>query len=219
MIISHKHKFIFIHIPKCAGSTISYSLLNNLYFELPRKDDWRYNELSTKTAEVFQTNPNQGNSANLKQHDTFKTINDYFMKNKLNINSYFKFSFMRNPWERRVSQYKYAKKMAEQTGEDWAIEISLMSFYEFITDRNDSQLNWVNNKKNSVAVDFLGSGRNLQEDFNIICDQIGIPKQELPHKNATKHKHYTEYYDEETKQIVANKCAKDIEYFGYKFGE
>lgn len=219
MIISHKHKFIFIHIPKCAGSTITYSLLNNLYFELPRKDDWRYNELSTKTAEVFQTNPKQGNSANLKQHDTFKTINDYYKKNKLNINSYFKFSFMRNPWERRVSQYKYAKKMAEQTGADWAMEISLMSFYEFITDRNDSQLNWVNNKKNSVAVDFLSSSRNLQEDFNIICDKIGIPKQKLPHKNATKHKHYTEYYNDETRQIIAEKCAKDIEYFNYKFGE
>lgn len=219
MIISHKHKFIFIHIPKCAGSTITYSLLNNLYFELPRKDDWRYNELSTKTAEVFQINPKKGNSANLKQHDTFKTINDYYKKNKLNINSYFKFSFMRNPWERRVSQYKYAKKMAEQTGADWAMEISLMSFYEFITDRNDSQLNWVNNKKNSVAVDFLSSSRNLQEDFDIICDKIGIPKQKLPHKNATKHKRYTEYYNDETRQIIAEKCAKDIEYFNYKFGE
>ena len=46
MIISHKHKFIFIHIPKCAGSTISYSLLNNLYFELPREEDWKYDKKS-----------------------------------------------------------------------------------------------------------------------------------------------------------------------------
>ena len=219
MIISHKHKFIFIHIPKCAGSTITFSLLNNLYFKLPRKEDWRYNELSPKTAEVFQTNPNQGNLTNLEQHDTFKTINDYFEKNKLNINDYFKFSFMRNPWERRLSQYKYAQKMAKQKGEDWAKKISLMSFYEFITERNDSQLNWVSDEKDNVAVDFLGSGKNIQKEFDIICDKIKIPRQELPHKNATKHKCYTEYYDEETKQIVANKCAKDIEYFGYEFGK
>ena len=219
MIISHKHKFIFIHIPKCAGSTITYSLLNNLYFKLPRKEDWKYDKLSPKTAEVFQTNPVQGNSANLKQHDTFKTINDYFEKNKLNIDDYFKFSFMRNPWERRISQYQYAKRMAKQTGQDWAIKISLMSFFEFITKRNDSQLNWVCNKKNDVAVDFLGSGRNLQQEFNKICKKIGIPHQKLQHKNATEHKHYTEYYDDETRQIIANNCAKDIEYFGYKFGE
>jgi len=232
MVISHKHKFIFIHIPKCAGNTICYSLLNNLYFDTKndifnlnaykdRKNKvLNYTYLNTNTAQVFKNVKNQGNSTGLKQHDKLKKLKDYLNKKNLNINDYFKFSFMRNPWARRVSQHQFAKKLAKiNKGGKWAAKISKMSFYEFITKRNDSQLNWVSDEKDNIAVDFLGSSKNLQNEFNFVCEKIGISRIHLPHRNVTKHKHYTEYYDDETRQIVAEKCAKDIEYFNYKFGE
>ena len=139
---------------------------------------------------------------------------------------YFKFTIVRNPWDRILSFY-----LNKIHGKDVYTE-NYSSFSECKTLRDTISILMTKNLKDcdvhyqlqiecfpSDNIDFIGRFENLQHDFNIICDKIGIPRQQLPHKNKSKHKSYTEYYDEETKSIVAEKYAKDIEYFGYKFGE
>ena len=138
---------------------------------------------------------------------------DYVTKYGLDTcKKYFVFTFIRNPWDRAISRIMYRNKRFNRP-----MEISL----ELL--RKEGGINrplcdylFFNKTR---EVNFIGRFETLQQDFNTICDKIEIPRQQLPHKNKTKHKHYTEYYDDETKQIVAEKYAKDIEYFGYKFGE
>lgn len=190
-MINHKHKFIFTHIPKCAGSSIHESLGG-------------------------------------KGYSNHKTLEEDLMTSK-QAKHYFKFTFVRNPWDRFISAYFYFKKYGRDGNGDVKmgnIVNRYNSFKDFVLNFNKipasdwvyphfkEQINWVCGNH-----DFIGKSENLQQDFNIICEKIGIPKQQLLHTNKSNHKHYTDYYDDETRQIVAEKYAKDIQCFNYKFGE
>ena len=222
-MISHKHKFIFVEFPK-TGTTSVGGVLKN----------------------YCETETNESADSLYWKHAQPKTIKELFEKEnkKDEWKHYFKFTFTRNPFDRVVSYWNYIHKslemykaMCEEKGLDWKPDhYHWIEFCQKVTSKCKSFKEYIKYTSNGVAtgldtvfslshdgnekfVDFIGRFENLQEDFDIVCDKIGILKQKLPHKNKTKHKHYTEYYDDETKQIVAEKYAKDIEYFGYEFGE
>jgi hypothetical protein len=206
-MISHKHKFIFVHIPKTAGTTITSSL--EAFCEILPMED--------RTSPYYF-------------HKTATETHEYFVSQNWNYSDYFKFAFVRNPWDRTVSLYHYLNKRYKRLLERDALHedtyckqiANINSFNDFIGNIDKfipSSYEKYYMVNGTIAVNFIGKLENLQEDFNIVCDKIGIPQQKLPHKNSTKHNHYSEYYDDATKQIVAEKYAKDIEYFGYKFGE
>jgi chondroitin 4-sulfotransferase 11 len=141
-------------------------------------------------------------------------------------NSYFKFTFVRNPWDRLVSQYSFRRQLAIRT-----VRCDLMDNFKdwakcaYHPDRKvkrkikkKNQLDWIIDKKGNIAVDFVGRFENINEDWKKICTKLSIDLK-LPHANKSKHKHYTEYYDDELIELVRNKFKKDIKYFGYEYGE
>jgi len=204
-MISHHRKFIFLHISKCGGTSIE-SVFNV----------W----VNSYSKNYFYVGENY-------QHSFLNQILDKYPS----CSNYFKFAFIRNPFSRILSEYKYAKKESNDTNNTKSKMPLNLSFKEFCNNlgnnldqycykfHDKSLCDYLLNEQGELTVDFVGRLENFQKDFDIVCDKIGIPHQQLPHTNPTKHKHYTEYYDDETQAIVAEKYAKDIEYFGYEFGE
>jgi len=203
-MISHKHKFIFVHIPKNAGESMEICLGG---YE-DKKKLW-----GEENGVVLQ---------HLKACELQEKLGDQV------FNDYFKFSFVRNPFSKCLSEYFWEKTYLNESlnFNDW-VKLKLGDFINHSENNtkimrqkhNLEQYKFIYDALDNCLVDFVGRFENLQQDLNTICDKIGIPKQQLPHKNKSKHKHYTEYYDYETRQIVAEKYAKDIEYFNYEFGE
>ena len=213
-MISDAHKYIFVHVPKCGGTSIEQNLLQR-ETEIPsiilEKPFW-INELNETIQNKFLLGHIKGQS-DVRQH----YLCSKFPEEK--IKSYFKFTFVRNPWSKLVSEWLYFKKHENELFKNVEFKDCLGAELACVPVifpwAEHSKYQW----EFTEGCDYIGKFENLQQDFDTICDKIGIPQQKLPHKNATKHKHYTEYYDDETRELVAQTYAKDIEYFGYKFGE
>ena len=142
--------------------------------------------------------------------------------------NHFQFAFVRNPWDRLVSCFLDKTKRTVGTKYQLRAYIKYIdsNFTEFVHGIATDDVNNCDNHHrlqynliNHDYVNFIGKFEQFQKDFDYICNKVGISDSKLPHRNKSKRTHYTEYYDDETREIVAEKYAKDIEYFGYEFGK
>jgi hypothetical protein len=144
------------------------------------------------------------------------------------IDQIFKFSIVRNPWDRTVSAFHYLKQT-------WQKKPSKRNLT--IIDKNETFKDFVKNKlavegveinphfrhqypnveyNKKIFVDFIGRFENLQNDWNKIAAIIDAPEK-LPHNNSSKHNHYRTYYDDETVKTVQKIYSRDIKLLKYKF--
>lgn len=216
MIISEDKKFIFVHNQKTAGVSIKNYLFENV-----------------SDAEYLL--PNHAYTTDAIQ----KIGRDKW-------NQYYSFGFVRNPWARLVSWYSMIINGAESEGQhekhQWSpnnelwkyVKENSSDFKEFIKNCTETiteekggipykksfvknQIDYFTDDNGEVAVNFIGKVENLEEDFNKVIEHLELPATKLIPTNKTKKKDYREYYDEETRQIVAERFKKDIDYFGYEF--
>jgi len=141
---------------------------------------------------------------------------------KHDLESYFKFSFVRNPWDRMVSNWKMfttqalrIKQLKSMTSKD------LSKFDEFVRFAIETknhhwqpQVLFLPDK-----LDYLGKLENFDNNFASVCEHIGVQRSQVSKKNATNRKPYWEYYTPQVVELVSELYAKDIEVLGYTYGE
>lgn len=211
-MISNQYKCIFIEVPK-TGSTSIRSVIGK-----PVKPHLDMQEIESSwiyEGENFLNKKSLRKTYDLIPKNIRQKIGQRWLK------SYFKFGFVRNPWDRVVSLYlrkEGIQKSKEMTFEEFVYWIEYSSDTCKKASTHKYQIDWFKNNDGKIAVDFIGKFENLEQDFDFVARKIGVDVQ-LPHKNKnTKNrKHYHEYYNDETKNIIAKKFDVDIEYFGYKF--
>lgn len=204
MPISDKYKVIFLHNPKTGGLSICDLLEFQVGFEC-------------------LVNLYDDNCKPAYQHLTYNQLK--IIIPPIKFNSYFKFTFVRNPWDKLVSTY-YWNNRGFTTFTDFIYFIyNIFKNYTKpdiynILNHPDFRSKFLSH----ILPQYLYTGPDVKiyryENFEFEVKQL-IQKyninKNLPKDNVSKHNHYRYYYNETTKNLVQKIYAKDIELFGYVF--
>lgn len=201
--MSQKHKFIFVHIPKTAGNSIQTSLLQFTEDSINKKgfDGVMYHKLGVNNQRV----PSIG------KHALLKTYAQHF-----NIDEYFKFVSVRNPWDRMLSWFFFDLEEKEFTHN---------GFTQFIKRMDPPELEMFHSQYDFICVngepkiDYVIKFENLKDDYKKLCEILKVPHISLFKLNASKNSrvNYKDYYNNENKSLVEKIFERDINYFNYEF--
>jgi hypothetical protein len=217
MIISHSHRFIFFHVAKTGGMSIRKALQD--YCQEP--DRFRINRPSKVKA--GQPNPFYEVWEALLLHATMRDAQKE-LPGEI-FNSYYKFAFVRNPWDWQVSMYHFILRDPTHVKHEQVKQLGSFAAYLTWVIATDNpypkgatklQSRVLTDAKGKLLADFVGRYETLEQDFAKICDRLGIAV-ELPHVNGSVHRDYRDYYDANTRQLVAEHFRADIELFQYTF--
>lgn len=143
-----------------------------------------------------------------------------------NFDPYFKFAFVRNPWDRLVSLYSekivnhkktinkvpYYKEFIGLSFESFLDRIIYSDLESCIPHHRLQTYLMPLNKMN-----FIGKLENFNKDIQVVLDHLKIKNCKIQHLNRSKHSHYSDYYNSRYKKLVESKYAEDIENFNYSF--
>ena len=198
----HTLKTVFVHIPKTGGSTISTILRRPRFPSLTKHEPCPKID---KHASVFVHLDQLGPEAQ----------------------DYFKFSFVRNPWDRLVSAYHYIvarRNELELVSNHADFEDFLHSFIEEPSRYLGipyfrPQSSFLVDDKGDMPLDFLGRFETFEKDLSVVLREIGSKRMLFKHRKKSKRRDYREYYSPESSKAVGEIYIRDIQNFEYDFDD
>lgn len=230
-IVSSEHQFIYFVNQKVACSSIKEALFP--LFPIPREPYSFVNHRGVRRLRVHR-------AFDESEHQlTREQLLEAF--NAGEFAGYFKFGFVRNPWDRLVSCF-LQKIDSRQKGETstgaplrqpegrpraFRLGMSFVDFVQAVSETPDDESDQHFKSQHltfydgdTCMADFIGRFERLQEDFATATRRIGLAQIELPHvlksRNPTR-RTYPDFYDDYTRQLVEQRFARDVEVFGYSF--
>lgn len=206
MIVSYKHRFIFVAVPKTGTHSVRQALRAHM-----GPDDIEQARLFVEKEFPFRE------LAALKHgHLSFEQVRPFLGKE--DFGNFFKFAFVRNPFDRFISYCAFAT--SRQGAFDRDPRGVIRHFLEepphdHIIFR--PQHTFLTNADGELQADMLGKVESMQESYNAIAQRLGIETTELDHANRSRRSAYRQYYDQEAIDGVAKIYARDLELFGYDF--
>lgn len=215
-MVSDSKKFIFIHVPKTGGNSLQEALIE--YSEDKISSD------KNNQDGIERFGLKSSHSTKLKKHSILRDYKSH-LKTKL-YNEYFKFSVVRNPYERAISLYfspifqrtefneKEFRKMLRSC-HPLAYYVNEISLFEKLISKFGL---FRGNKYNLKSqVDFILRFENLEADLFHLKNHLNVDLNILKHRNKSIRKKYQDYYTPATRDLVYRKFKNEIEEFDYQF--
>lgn len=227
-MICNEHRCIFVHIPKVAGQSIEQ------FFMQRQGLDW---ELDRETLYLHANNDPRRGTEKLAHLSAAEYVACGHVAAE-QFSTYFKFSFVRNPWARILSEYLYRNYLHHRSFKHFVLEKQPKPGWGDKYRHVMPQFDMLYDADGHLLVDYVGRFENLQADFDLVCARLEIHDSKLPHRNSSGKDSRVrkrrirnvllqngeniktslhDFYDAETREAVAEMYRKDIETFGYEF--
>jgi hypothetical protein len=206
MIVSTRHRFIFVAIPK----TGTHSVRQALREQMGPEDMEQVGLFVRKSLPIPEL-------ARIRHgHLTLSQVRPHLGADV--FDAFFKFAFVRNPFDRFVS---YCSFMTRQKGQFDRDPKPVMRHFlanpplDHILFQPQHQ--FVSDEHGKLLTEYIGRVERMQDSYDEIARRIGIPTTQLARVNSSKRRDYRGYYDQELIDGVAKLYARDLELFGYEF--